>query len=356
MHRTAGNIDPHYYLVRLLAHEIGHDLWARHFVHVPALRNNDVPASSNRRPLNWAIGYTLMAGAGGGMDCGGLSTISVYERLLLGWIDCIELTGTTPNVVLKDLYTSSQCAIIPENRSPAGQGMIILSYHRRLGPFDRELTGGVNQQYELGQLRTEGLLATLVRNGSFEVLPADNTLDLSARDAAYQGDLFGDGPYVQLTPWTRPNINGFTLYPSNFLPRWHAIDDLRGDGDQGIAFDYIEDFRLDTVIRSDSWMTHESANQAFGTGLRITNRATLSLAAAIRTSGRVTVESGSTLIVEELGLLSLDERSVLDVRPGGTLDIRGVVEIAGIVITYPGSHVLAPRSARILSKHRQTER
>ncbi|HMB90047.1 MAG TPA: hypothetical protein VKP65_04315, partial [Rhodothermales bacterium] len=134
MHRTAGNIIPQRYHVRMMAHELGHDLWLPFFNHIPAITENDVPQASNRtrRGTN-AVGYVLMAGAGGGWDTRGDETISAFERDLLGWIDCENLTEARADIPITDLYTASDCKKIMLGGTSNGQ-VLYLTNRQRLGP------------------------------------------------------------------------------------------------------------------------------------------------------------------------------------------------------------------------------
>jgi len=349
IHRTPGNINPFYYMVRLMAHELGHDLWARYFVHVPAITNNDVPLESNRsRQGTAAVGYVLMAGAGGGWDCRGNETISAFERDLLGWIDCPSLQGDTRGLSLSDLYSTSACYSLLLNGDSGGR-RLYLSNLQRIGPFDRFRTGGARSQYELGLLRTTGMLVSLIDGVRFDLLPADNTLDLAITNSAYHGDLFSTDTRIQLTPWTRPNINGYTLYPSGFVPDWHAIDNIhyKDEASHTILFDVIKDFRENPIIRSDSWIGNETFGHQFKANMRVTHRSTLTINTSLSFSRRLRIDSGARVIVAEGARIKMKEGSTLDVRNGGHIEVKGSLILNGVRTLFPGGEIIVAPSGRI---------
>jgi len=341
LHRTPGNIIPHYYHVRMMAHELGHDLWAAFFNHIPAITNNDVPLRSNRGHGTGTLGYALMAGAGGGLDARGDETLSAFERDLLGWIDCDVLSITRDDVRVTDLYTTSACKKINLGGDSEGRSLYVTN-RQRLGPFDRPRRGGRGGRFEMGLLRSTGLLVMLIDGLHLDVLPADNTLDLAATDAPYMGDLFGPDTATQLTPWTRPNTNGFTLYPPGFTPGWQALDRIRytGEADREMAFDYVADFRLRPILREDSWIRDETQGYAFDTPLVVTNGSTLRLGTTLSFTKRLRVERGATVIVEAGADVTLAAGSVLDLAYGSTMIIEGRLRLNGLLKRNPGARFL----------------
>ena len=134
-------------------------------------------------------------------------------------------------------------------------------------------------------LMTTGLIVGMGQgSGStvrYDELPADNTLDRNIFSSTFQGDLYAPTTAKQVTPWTRPNINGYTIYPGGFTPSWDAIDNIRytGGANGQMAFDYIEDFRTQPVIRADSWIGAETNDYTFQTDLVVEAGATLTIAA-----------------------------------------------------------------------------
>lgn len=348
MHRTPGNVSAFHYYIRLMAHEIGHDLWSSHFVHIPDNRMNDVPAQHNRGRFRDCIGYVLMAGAGGAWDCGGSETISAYERDLLGWIDCIPLTDSSRKNILGDLYTTSNCFTI--QLSPP-HSKLYLSNLQHIGFFDQQKDAGKEQQFQVG-LRTTGLLIHLVRGRGVDVIPADNTLALSTKHEAYSGDLFGPHSSRQLTPWTRPNSNGYTDYPQDFQPDWIAIDNIT-ESDQSkevLEFDFYSDFRQYPIIREDSWMGQETSGYVFDNPVQVINMSTLRIDSEIGISRKLTIDTGSTLVLGVNSVLELNPGSVMDLRQGSTLIIEGTLVANGLISRSPGAQVVIRENGVIQSE------
>ncbi len=352
LHRTPGNVLPFHYLIRMMAHELGHDLWAKFFVHVPALAGNDVPLRSNRSPRGTdALGYVLMAGAGGGRDCRGDQTISAFERDLLGWIDCETATEGRDGIRLTDLYTTSACVKIPLTNDARGR-TLYLTNRQRLGPFDRLRRAGAFGQYDFGLLRTTGLLVTMSEGVRFDVLPADDTLDLSIFDADYHGDLFAPGTMRQLTPWTRPNTSGFTRYPPGFRPDWRALDDVRYTGAPGreMAFDLVDDFRERPVIRADSWIGDETKGHTFVHPMRVTNRSTLTLGTRLAFARALRVEPGATVVVSPNALVTITPGGLLDLKAGARVLVEGALVLDGLLRFSPGATLITRNGGRIVSR------
>ncbi|MDZ4698331.1 MAG: hypothetical protein SH809_01385 [Rhodothermales bacterium] len=327
MHRTPGNIIPQPYHVRLMAHELGHDLWAPFFVHIPTITRNDVPATSNRSPKGHCVGYVLMAGAGGAMDCGGHQTVSAFERDLLGWIECRPLTTSQTGLRLDDLYTSDACFRVDLD----DERTIYLTNHQRIGPFDRYRQAGRRTVFEMGLLRTSGLLVTLADGYRLDVIPADNSLDLGVTNDVYAGDMFGPGTRRQLTPWTRPNSNGFTRQPRNIPMRWFAIDDIRFSPgpEQVMVFDFIADAREHALIREESWMGLESNALDFAGGIEIRDRSTLHIEGEIVVSGMIRVGPGSTLDITPGASLRIATTGKLHLSPGSAIVLSGELILEG---------------------------
>ena len=336
MHRTPGNVSPFNYYIRLMAHEIGHDLWASHFVHIRDNRTNDVPAKHNRGSTRDCIGYVLMAGAGGAWDCGGSETISAYERDLLGWIDCTPLTSTSPNLVLGDLYTTGNCYTI-NLEGPVKR--LYLSNLQRINYFDQERHVGSRGQFQIG-LRTTGMLIHLRERLGLDVIPADNGLALGVTNDVYSGDLFGPSTSSQLTPWTRPNINGYTHYPPSTTPRWVAIDHIRESDSSDILFDFYSDFREHPIIREDSWMGSETENYQFDGPVLVSNQSTLHIESNLSFGGILRVETNSTLHIAEGSVVRLLPESTFELRHGAVLRLDGTLILDGQAARSPGSRII----------------
>lgn len=341
MHRTPGNIIPLFYHVRMMAHELGHDLWASFFNHIPALADNDVPFRSNRGRGTNTIGYVLMAGAGGAWDARGDETISAFERDLLGWIDCDAVAASQNDVRVTDLYTTAACKKIILGGDHGGPALYVTN-RQRLGVFDRKRSGGRDGQFEMGLLRATGLLVLLADGVRLDVLPADNTLDLSPRDAPYAGDLFAPATSPQLTPWTRPSISGYTTYPPGFTPSWQALDRIRYTGAPGgeMAFDYVEDFRHRPVIRQDAWIGDETRHYTFEAPLVVTDGGTLRVETTLAVAKKLRVDPGATVVIEAGADVAIPADGVLDLAYGATLIVEGRLRLDGLLKRHPQALLL----------------
>ena len=347
IHRTPGNIAPQHYHVRLMAHEIGHDLWAPHFVHIPGYSYNDVPLEHNRANGRDCIGYVLMAGAGGAWDCSGSETISAYERDLLDWIDCTILTQTQRDLPIEDLYSSSECYIIPFH---SGGKKLYLSNLQRIGFFDRYRRAGAASQFELG-LRTTGLLVHLSVGRFLDIVPADNNVALSTNYEIYDGDLYGPETTSQLTPWTRPNSNGYTQYSRRNEPQWHAIDNIRYDSESPttMRFDFYKDFRTAPTIREDSWIGSETSDYEFTNTITVSNSSTLTISADLTVSTSLRIDTNSRVRIDSTATVHLSPDSALRLKHGSILEVEGTLILDGDFAHVPGATMLVLGSGVIRS-------
>ena len=320
-----GNIFPQLDLIRLMAHEFGHQLFQRYFVHLGAIGGRTgVPAKSPG-----AIGYVLMAGSGGGIDARGDATISALERDILndGWIECVPLREDS-TYRLGDLLTASptttNCHTLTVSVGRESR-TLYLSNRQRVGFFDRQKVDSGCTDDEEG-LKTTGLLVQ-ARDGRnrVSVVTADGTLELSISGSTYMGDLFGSRT-SQLTPWTRPNVSAFTRYPAGFTMlagNWQAVDNIRSDG-LDMLFDHRSDFRIDPVIRDSSWMGAETVGESLSGVVRIESGGVLTLVDNVMLPD-VHIVSGGTLIVSSsadatvAGGLDVDEGGQIVVHLGGAL-------------------------------------
>ncbi len=332
IHRTPGNIIPQMYHVRLMAHELGHDLVHPYFVHIPSYQRNDVPASHNRNPGKDCIAYMLMAGAGGAWDCAGSQTISAFERDFMGWIDCKILDTSAPNLILGDLYTTSDCYKIQFEEEPLGK-RLYLSNLQRISPFDRLRSGGMNNEYQMGLLRTTGMLAVYADGYRADILPADNNLQLANDNASYKGDLYDPTTATQITPWTRPNSNGYNAYPANYEVNWAAIDNIRFDARDStkLVFDFHSDFRQNPVIREDSWMSSNLDGFDFSNSVKIMNGATLTIEQDVIISGALLLDRNSKIVVSPSGTLRLSETSILQMNGSAKIEVAGKLVLDGMI-------------------------
>lgn len=335
-----GNIIPLKHHVTLLAHEWGHELWGEHFVHLRPITDNDVPLNAPPVDNPADYGYTLMQG---GDSAGTVSSliISVHERLLKGWISPTILDAEAKNLLLPDLYTSAAAYSIPLvgdrtlHVANLQRNNYFYTLHKSSShpyPYDEVLNG----------LPTTGMIVTLTdirpseTGRRLDVLPSDNDLEgvtwFSFEPNPYDGDLYSPSTSAQITPWTRPNINGCTSYDHPYCNTpekrtWKAIDNIRylGDADSTIVFDFYEDFRTAPVvmIRADSWMGHETAGSMFQNEVRVTNGATLTIEEG------VTLTFNEDLVVESGAALVTEEGAVLQFGPGAQLRVEGALAATG---------------------------
>ncbi len=343
--RSGGAI-PLLVLGRLMAHEFVHDLLpdpALGGVHLQPIRGNDVPfgppfgtfvdGSEQRTTPSNRVAYALMPGAAGANDMAGIETLSAYERDLLNWVSCTSLQTNQSNLTLDELYSSGDCYTVPLSNGSSGK-TVYISNLQNGNYFNNEFSFLPCTNADDG-LQSTGLLVGLSKgsgaNIQYDELPADNTLTLTLRRSFYEGDLFSPSTSTQITPWTRPNINGFTDYDTPYQPSWEAIDYIRyTSGSSGqMRFDFKSDFRQSPTIREDSWIGAESAGITLTGNTFVTNEATLNIGSNINiqnlfvvANSEVLVEPGATVTVT--GTLSITGGGRLHVRPGGELIHNGL--------------------------------
>jgi M6 family metalloprotease-like protein len=300
-----GHIISQSYLVRIIAHEYGHHIWNPRGVfagHVPAIRSN-------------TIGYTLMAGRAGGRDGRGDLLISPPERDALGWLEPLMLrldADTTRAVVLGDYYSTGEALRIDvPTDSEDNRVSFYFANRQRIGWFDQYRLDAPEgcTPYEMGLLRTTGLLAMLTswKRGrlALDVLPADNTMGLSAENSPYDGDLFG-APYArQITPFTEPS----TSLPDG-TPTWFALDDIRltGSPDSAMSFVFIPDFRDRAVVSETSQVSADLGRVVIRGALHVTAQSTLTVenGARLEVFGTVQVDPGSAILAKEGARITID--------------------------------------------------
>ena len=322
---AAGNVHQPTYYSRMGAHEYGHDLWRDKItsVHLTSVTANDVPA--NEPDDKFYYGPVLMGTSGQfkHRHTQGTSTISAYERSLLGWVALDTLTTSRLGVQLGDLYTRGEAAVIPIGSGDTERA-VFLSNLQRIGYFDRTKVALWNDAVTTSTsgLAATGLLAhfrgrrdgkdcNAGRQPCLDLLAADNEVHLKWQDPEYwQGDMYGPAPAKpQLTPWTRPSINGCTgsadTYCHDLETTWAAIDDIRylGDADSTLVFDFHQDFRTapTVFIRADSWMGPETDGYVFQREVRVTNGATLTVEAGtdVDFAGGLIVDDGANVVYEK---------------------------------------------------------
>ena len=351
-----GRVNPHRGLVGLLAHEFGHDIWngRRYFGnHLPVISGNLVPheAPPSFKPsrrfskastyADQMYGYAHMTGLGSGSKSATGSYFSAFERALINldpsedaskrWIDCDEMVdGRT--YALRDLFATGECQrIVLDGPSPVDE--LYISNLQRASYFGTLVTvqsqidnncPGCNT-LETGQ-PTTGLAvertrrnATLPFNARRDLIPGDNGLDVlpscqrvigngPTMEEHYGGDLWRPEERRQLSPWTRPNIYGYTFGAD--VPRdmyavgYHVLDDFRyGAGpvsNRPIQFDYHRDATaLDTFyVREDSWMDAASDGLVFTGTVVVTDGATLHIEDGVNVTfeGGLVAEPGAKIV------------------------------------------------------------
>jgi hypothetical protein len=161
----------------------------------------------------------------------------------------------------------------------------------------------------MGFLRTTGILVMLTRwkrgRLSLDVLPADNTMNLSTENTSYEGDLFGPRSAQQITPFTTPSTS---LPDGN--PSWFAIDDIRmtGAADSSMSFVFIPDFRNEAIVRESSRVDPDHGRVVIRGGLHVMNSSTFTIASGsqIEISGPITAEPGSSIVAKDGSTVTID--------------------------------------------------
>ena len=265
----------------------------------------------------------------------------------MGWIALDTLTTTRTGVTVGDLYTRGEAAVLPIG-SGDSERMVFLSNLQRIGYFDRLKVALWNDgmHTSLEGLRMPGLLAhfrgrhdeadchvTNTQGPCLDILSADNELYFGDDPRRWQDDTYGPAPAKpQLTPWTRPSINGCTSssdpYCQGLELTWAAIDAIRYvplDPDSTMAFDYYQDFRTAPVthIRADSWMGPETDGSTFTGEVRVTNGATLTIEPGTELAfhGGLTVEPGAHIVFHPGSVARFAEGVVFTIEGGA--DIQG---------------------------------
>ena len=300
-----GHIISQSYMVRMVAHEFGHHLWNPRRVfanHIPAIRSNDTPINDTN-----TIGYVLMAGRGGGRDARGDLLISPPEREALGWLNPIILDPAVDSmqaIDIGDLYTDGASVRVDLQAVGDYRASLYLANRQRMSWFDSYRLDAPPDctPYEMGLLRTTGMVAYLSEwrgaELTLDVLPADNTLELSTVNGDYFGDLFSTATSTQITPFTTPSTSLPTGEPS-----WVAIDDIgmTGRADSSMRFTFIPDFRRNAVVRAPSTIRPEMGEVKIFGDLLIKDGGTLTLEsdAHVEVTGSVVIEEGAQVVVRD---------------------------------------------------------
>jgi hypothetical protein len=359
--------------VLLLAHEFGHHLFNANGYfpsHLNPIHGNRVPfhppPDRDHDFADRMVSYSLMQGEGTASVAGWRLHLSAAERSYINadnpdpathWIDCpTPQHGQT--VALRDLYTTGDCVRLQFESDPQVTELFLQhiddSAFINAPRFNRSGIDVACPGCRLveGGTPVTGLLVELSRRNAEkpfravrDVLPADNALhrhsgcdlavDIGRRVAeTFADDFWRPNNRRQLTPWTRPNVYGYTFgadVPAHYHQSgWHVFDDLRysGSGRSAIAFDYYRTpFELDTfVVRADSWMDAASDGIAFAGHVRVDPGARLAIedGITVRFDGGLTVEEGATVVVEPSGATLLFGDGAL-LRVEGTLEADSAI-------------------------------
>lgn len=322
----------------LVTHELGHQYFR--MGHTPTITDNDVPlvvpppGQTGHHPCL----YSRMCGKSGGRRSNYDTNPSLggWELRRMGWADreVLRPESGDRSVEIAPLYTSGRVVLIPLAPGSAGDTLSVESRQATNG-FDRRRDVRIRDPY-YGTIRegllSTGLLVTLGqgrgRGGSarYDYLPPDNDHEFRVDSTgaaprwdgvtpcdgtspgcagldAFEDDTYAPGGATQITPWTRPNVSGYTRYPDGRAPNWFALDRIRytGDADSTMAFDFVADVRraAETVVRRDAWMGRESDGLTLQS-LRVEPGATLHVGegAVVTFAGRVRVAAGGALEVE----------------------------------------------------------
>ena len=309
---------PHFYYLRVTAHEYGHNLWDPYMLHLNSISGNDVPASGS------GSRYALM---GPGINAHDLQ-ISTHERDLLGWVSAPALTASG-SYTLDKLYEDGEALRVALSGDGAGQTLYLSN--RQRDDYFTELYE-IPDNADIGLLET-GVLATLrATTSARDVLPSSNVVPHGPEYPEYSGVMYGDdGQKTQLTPWTRPSTHGWAVYPAlsrcgelnppascgqgedpcpntigtgavcppsgdsvgvwEVLPEtfrpydlsWEALSEVEVRAPiNDVLVDFASDFRLAPVLREDSWMGPETDGETISGLTRVTNGATLTLHSRIK--------------------------------------------------------------------------
>lgn len=306
------------YAFRTLVHEYGHvlfDMGHTRMITPPGAPGalavtNDVPFGvPDRGGGAYACAYSRMCG--GGADGRGRPvdssnydatiTLSGAELRRMGWADrtILDPSRAHTGVTLAPLFGSGQVALIPLAPG-SGADTLSLEVRRRDNAFDAFPPWDLEDPFYglvYRDLPAEGLLATLTvgdptgpaaRYG-YDWAPPANALGPKGSRCdgtspgcvppyrSRNGDMWGPASATQMTPWTRPNVSGYTVYPEGTAPNWFALMNIRDQPDGAMSFDLIPDLRRAPGIRltADSWMGTETSGTVFDSPVTVASPATL---------------------------------------------------------------------------------
>ena len=324
-----------------LIHEYGHDLFDMN--HTRIIETNDVPfeVPPPGETGHAACRFSAMCGTNASSDRSNydqVPSLGSYEMIRMGWADVERLTpgvGLATTHTLGPLFFTGRVYEIPLAEG-SGAEVMRLESRQRVGYFNRYPTtfvplpdGRLDPNYGVvwRDLAATGLLVTLAsgdpdgsaRNYLYDiVLPkglhrvgktrCSGTLPGCGPKEMHADAMYRPGVATQITPWTRPNVSGYTHYPETLpggqAPNWFAIDRIRytGDADSTMAFEFIPDIRQanEIVLREDSWMGAETSGTVFRQPVRVEPGATLTVEAGTRVTfaGGLVVPPGARFVCE----------------------------------------------------------
>jgi len=328
------------YAFRTLVHEYGHVLFNMgHTAMIPptggALRaavTNDVPLEVPEGTGALACQYARMCGGGSSngrpyesSNYDAMATLAGHELRRMGWAHRIVLDPArdAAGVRVRPLVGSGDVVLIPLAPGSAGDTLSFES-RQRTDPWSAFPAWDLSDPYYglvARDLPAEGLLATLshgdptgpARRYLYDHLPPSNRFARVSRcDGTSQGCFPPYGPWDgdmlhpdrsvdQMTPWTRPNVSGFSVYPDSTAPNWFGIVNVRYQG-EAMAFDFVADVRRqpEVVIAADSWMGAETSDWVFSQPVRVVDGATLTVwqGATVRFAGGLDVADGAAFVCE----------------------------------------------------------
>lgn len=333
----------------LIAHEYGHDYFG--MGHTTMLTQNDVPLivpPPNQKGHN-ACTFNRMCGdrAPNGSDLASFS-LSGHEMRRMHWVDRTVIepsAGDQLGLTIRPLYTSGEVVLIPLANADADT--LSIENRQRNNFFDAHPTHLSPQPYGTywRELATTGLFVTLsdgVPDGSsssyrYDIVPPDNqyargerctggsSVGCLSRDA-HEADMHRPEIATQITPWTRPNVSGYTLYDGQ-EPNWFAITNIHYD--DGVApvydmvFDFVADVRDGFTITRDSWIGAETSGEVLTGLITVADGATLTVEAdtELTFADGLLVETGAALVVEQ--------GATLKFGPGQALEADGLLTVEG---------------------------
>ena len=320
-----------------MIHEYGHDLFE--MIHTRIIETNDVPFEVPPRGEKGhaACRYSAMCGVNASSaksNYDPVPSLGSHEMIRMGWADVRRLapgSGEASTHTLGPLYTTGQVYEVPLAEG-SGADVLRLESRQRVGYFNTYPStfvplpdGRPNPEYGViwRDLAATGVLATLSqgdpegpastyrydlmlpRNAlGFGPTRCSGTLPGCSPKEMDSETMYRPGVATQITPWTRPNVSGYTHYPEGEAPNWFAIDRIRytGDSDSTMAFEFVPDIRRaeEIVLRQDSWMGAETSGTTFRQPVRVEPGATLTVVSGTRITfaGGLVVERGAEFVCE----------------------------------------------------------